>query len=223
MTHPTSRQLQGGLFLVFEGLDGAGKTTQVRLLHARLQQEGYDTICFKEPTDGPWGQKIRHVAQHGRQGTPPETEVDWFIEDRREDVEHNIRPALARGQIILLDRYYFSTMAYQGALGCDPEIIRRRNEAFAPPPDLLFLLEIAPTHGLQRVHSHRQPDDFERHDYLERVAALFAQMQFPYLRRIPATLEPEAVQERIWEEVQEALRHRFPMISEHSPLDDVEI
>ena len=195
----------GGFFIVFEGLDGAGKTTQVRLLSKHLHQEGYDVVCLKEPTDGPWGQKIRRLAQEGRQGVAPETELTWFIEDRRQDVAQNIQPALAHGQIVILDRYYFSTMAYQGALGCDPETIRQQNEAFAPRPDLLFLLEISPTQGLQRVRKDREPDDFERLDYLERVAMLFAGMQFPYLRRLPATLAPEVIHTRIWQEVQTTL------------------
>ena len=146
---------------------------------------------------------------HGRHGVSTATELEWFLADRRQDVEQNIRPALAGGQVVVLDRYYFSTMAYQGALGCDPALIQRRNEAFAPPPDLLFLLDIAPAQGLQRVHRHRQPDAFERLEYLERVAALFAEMQFPYLRRLPAILAPEVTQARIWQAVQEALRQRL--------------
>ena len=206
MTQPGHRRLRGGFFVVFEGLDGAGKTTQVRLLSAHLRQEGYDVVCLKEPTDGPWGQQIRKLAQQGRQRVASTTELTWFIEDRRQDVEQNIRPALARGQIVILDRYYFSNIAYQGVLGvADPEGIRRRIEVFAPPPDLLFLLEIAAAEGLQRVRQDRDPDDFERLDYLERVAVLFAGMQFPSLRRLPATLAPEVIHACIWQEVQTAL------------------
>jgi len=199
------RGLSQGVLIVFEGLDGAGKTTQIRLLAARLGQEGYDVLCLKEPTDGPWGQKLRQLLQEGRQQVTPSTELDWFLQDRREDVEQNICPALAHGHIVLLDRYYFSTMAYQGALGYDPDDIRQSNEAFAPPPHLLFLLEIAPAQGLQRVHQHRLPDNFERLDYLQRVAAIFAEMDFPYLRRIRAEEAPEVVQAHIWQHVSAVL------------------
>lgn len=209
MTQPNTRRLRQGFFIVFEGLDGAGKTTQVRLLYHRLLQEGYDARCLREPTGGPWGQKIRRLAQHGRQNVSPATELEWFLEDRRQDVTQNISPALARRQVVVLDRYYFSTMAYQGALGCDPETIRKRNETFAPPPDLLFLLDITPAQGLQRVRENRPPDDFERRDYLERVAALFAQMQFPYLHRLPATQKPDAIHARIWQIVRTALAQRL--------------
>ena len=186
---------------MFEGVDGAGKTTQVRLLAERLQGAGYDVICLKEPTEGPWGQKLRQLAQHGRQGIAPATELEWFLQDRREDVAHNIQPALARGQIVVLDRYYFSTIAYQGALQLDPEEIRARNEAFAPPPDLLFLLHLPAAQGWQRVRQRGTLSHFEGLDYLERVAAIFAALDFPYLRRIDTTAELLTVQEHIWQEV----------------------
>lgn len=198
-----------GLLIVFEGIDGAGKTTQVRLLDERLRREGYDVVCLKEPTEGPWGQKLRHVAQHGRQDVSPVTELEWFLQDRREDVEHNIQPALASGQIVLLDRYYFSTIAYQGALQLDPEEIRTRNEAFAPPPDLLFILHIPPERGLQRVRQRGALSHFERLDYLERVAALFAAMRFPYLKHIDAAPEPTVVHARIWQETASLLAARI--------------
>jgi dTMP kinase len=208
MTQSGPHALPDGLFIVFEGLDGAGKTTQVHLLATRLQQCGYDVVRLKEPTEGYWGQKLRRLAQHGRQHVSLETELTWFLEDRRQDVAENITPALARGRIVVLDRYYFSTMAYQGARGGDPHHIRQLNEAFAPPPDLLFLLDIAPAQGLQRVQQQRIPDEFERLDYLEHVAALFAQMDFAYLHRIPATLPPDVIHTRIWQAVQAILVQR---------------
>jgi len=200
-----TRGLRDGLFIVFEGLDGAGKTTQIDLLATALRQAGYTVICLKEPTDGPWGQKIRQATRQGRRQADPEDELTWFLEDRRQDVEQNIRPALAQGCIVILDRYYFSTMAYQGALGYDPDEIRQRNEAFAPPPHLLFLLEIEPSQGLQRVQQARQLDGFERLDYLQQVDAIFAAMDFPYLRRISASDDIETVQAHICQEVRETL------------------
>jgi dTMP kinase len=128
------------------------------------------------------------------------------VQDRREDVAQNIQPALARGQIVLLDRYYFSTMAYQGARGLDPQVIQARNEAFAPPPDLLLLLELAPIQGWQRVQQRGAVSYFERLDYLERVAEIFARMAFPYLKRIPALQDPAAVHACIRQEVQQLLQ-----------------
>ncbi|MBM3223716.1 MAG: dTMP kinase [Candidatus Tectomicrobia bacterium] len=198
---PPRHHLSRGEFIVFEGIDGVGKTTQVDLLAQRLQQAGYEVVCLKEPTEGVWGQKLRQLAREGRHTVAPATELAWFLEDRREDVTQNIQPALARGQIVLLDRYYFSTMAYQGALHFDPEDIRRRNEAFAPPPDLLLLLEIPVTQSLARVQQRGVPSAFERRDYLERVASAFAAMQFPYLRRIDAAGPVQEVHCQIWQAV----------------------
>ncbi len=206
-----AQRLDRGLFVVFEGLDGAGKTTQVQLLSARLQQQGYAVVSLKEPTDGPWGQKIRQLAQHGRDVSPL-TELEWFLQDRQEDVARNIAPALQCHHIVLLDRYYFSTIAYQGALGLDPQTIQARNEAFAPTPDLLFLLDIPPAQGLQRVHQRGGATAFERLDYLERVAQVFAGMSFAYLRRLDALREAAAIHHSIWQEVQQLL-HQHTHVS----------
>ena len=198
--------LRRGLLIVFEGLDGAGKTTQLGLLHDYLRGQEHDAVRLREPTEGPWGQKLRQLLLHGRGDVTPETELEWFLNDRREHVGQQIRPALDRKQIVLLDRYYFSTMAYQGALGYNPRDIQTRNEAFAPPPDLLLLLDLPPAVGWQRLKQRGTPSHFERLDYLERVAEIFNAMDFPYLKRIPANREPEAVQAQVRREVQELLQ-----------------
>ena len=195
-----------GLLIVFEGLDGAGKTTQLGLLYDHLREQGQDVVRLREPTDGPWGQKLRQLMVHGRDDVAPATELEWFLNDRREHVAQRIWPALDRKQIVLLDRYYFSTMAYQGALGYDPQDIRARNEAFAPPPDLLLLLNLPPATGWQRLSQRGTPSHFERLEYLEQVAGIFDTMDFPYLTRIPADQEPEAVQSQVRREVQELLQ-----------------
>lgn len=206
---PGTYRLQPGLFIVFEGLDGAGKTTQIQLLATSLQQRGYDVTCLKEPTDGQWGHKIRQSALTGRKDIAPDQELNWFLKDRREDVEYNIQPALIGGSIVILDRYYFSTMAYQGALGYAPDDIQQRNEAFAPPPDLLFLLEIDPANGLERVQQARQLDGFEQLEYLQQVAAIFAEMEFAYLRRITASVSIDRVQAHIQRDV-DAILQQWP-------------
>ena len=197
-----------GLLIVFEGLDGAGKTTQLGMLDDYLRSGGRGVVCLREPTDGPWGQKLRRLMVEGRGGVTREKELEWFLNDRREHVDQQIRPALDQKQIVLLDRYFFSTMAYQGALGHDPRDIQARNEAFAPPPDLLLLLDLPPAVGWQRLSQRGAPSHFERLDYLEQVAQIFDAMDFPYLRRINADQETASVQSQIRNEVQQLLeRH----------------
>jgi len=188
------------------GRNGAGKTTQLGLLYDHLCRQGRDVVRLWEPTDGSWGQKLRQLMVHGRGDVTPDTELEWFLNDRREHVEQRVRPALGRKQIVLLDRYYFSTMAYQGALGCDPQDIQARNEAFAPPPDLLLLLDLPSAVGWRRLKQRGTPSHFERLDYLQKVANIFNTMDFPYLRRIPADREPAVVQSQVCREVQELLR-----------------
>ena len=197
-----------GLLIAFEGLDGAGKTTQLGLLYDHLLDQGYDVVRLREPTDGLWGQKLRRLMVQGRGEITPATELEWFLNDRREHVDERIRPALEGKQIVLLDRYYFSTMAYQGALGYDPLEIQARNEKFAPTPDLLLLLDLPPAVVWHRLNLRGTPSDFERLDYLEQVAGIFDAMDFPYLRRIREDQEPETVQTLIRREVHELLQRR---------------
>ena len=103
-----------GLLIAFDGIDGASKTTQVALLADFLASKG-ETIRSKEPTDGKWGQIIRNAAANGR--LPLEEELRVLIEDRKEHVRDLILPALSKGKAVILDRYFYSTIAYQGSRG----------------------------------------------------------------------------------------------------------
>src|SRR5512136_620436 len=105
-----------GLLVVLEGIDGSGKTTQARSLLRRLRNRGYKASFFREPTRGRWGREIKRLAARADSLTPAE-ELELFVKDRRENVKKNLKPALAGGKVVVLDRYYFSTIAYQGAKG----------------------------------------------------------------------------------------------------------
>ena len=124
----------GGLLIVFDGIDGVGKTTQSALTAQLFGERGIRCAYSKEPTSGPWGTKLRESAKAGR--LSPEDELDYFLKDRQEHVQNTIRPTLDAGGVVVLDRYYFSTAAYQGIRGFDFWEIIERNEAFAPRPDL---------------------------------------------------------------------------------------
>ena len=161
-----------GILIVVEGIDGAGKTTQVQLLGDGLRKAGEDPVLSKEPTNGHWGRKLRESAQNGR--LPLAEELDAFIRDRRDHAKNMILPALAADQIVILDRYFYSTIAYQSIRGADREELRAMMQEF-PRPDVVFLLDADPWVTLARITNGRQekPNEFERHDDLLAVREVF--------------------------------------------------
>jgi dTMP kinase len=147
------------------------------MLLRKLRARGFDALALREPTRGRWGREIRRKAKLAGSLTPLQ-ELDLFLRDRRENVARNLRPGLNRGLVLILDRYYFSTMAYQGAKGLDQDMIRRRNERFAPKPDLVFILDLPAARGLGRIEGRKTHDAlFERERYLREVRRIFRGFQ----------------------------------------------
>ncbi len=194
--------MNGGRLVAFEGLDGCGKSTQLELLAARLRGAGHDIVTTREPTGFPSGQRIREMARSGKL-LLPEEELRWFVEDRRVHVAEVITPALRAGQIVLTDRYYLSTVAYQGARGLDYEQILADSEAEFPTPDLVVLLEIDPQKALDRVHARGSELEgvFEQREFLSRVASVFDALDCTYLERVPGDGEPAQVEAIIAERI----------------------
>lgn len=195
-----------GILIAFEGIDGTGKSTQIGLLADYLAAKGHRVVMTREPTDGPYGRKIRSLFASRRQLTPDE-ELALFMEDRRQHVRELLIPALNEGKVILTDRYYLSTAAYQGAAGHDPGGIIAANEEFAPLPDLVILLELTPAESVHRIKNLRGEslNDFEREDELARVAALFAGFEMPCITRVDAAAPPAEVHREIVARVDELL------------------
>lgn len=196
-----------GRLIVVEGTDGAGKTTQAKRLVHYLKSTGYRSRYLREPTDGPHGREIRRLAREGRRQVTPEEELELFIQDRLENCKKNIRPSLEAGEVVILDRYYFSTIAYQGALGLDIDIIRKRNEDIAVIPDLVFILEVPVEKGLSRITHQRGDvhDDFEQADFLRHVREIFLSMDAPYIRHLNADRDTDEVFGEIRKEVDRLL------------------
>ena len=191
-----------GLFIVFEGIDGTGKTTQVRLLKEYLEKNGFEVQTTHEPTKGFYGQKIRELAVNGRDCSVEE-EFKLFLLDREEDVQKNVLPSLKLGKIVLMDRYYFSSMAYQGARGLDPQMIRRENEKIAPPPELMIIIEISIEESINRINNYRneQLDAFEDINLLKISKKIFDELTEPYIVRLNGNKPIAKVQEEIVEVV----------------------
>lgn len=176
-----------GSLIVFEGLDGCGKSTQLDLLYEWLCERGVDCVKTREPTDGEWGRRIREMARSGERVTPEE-ELAWFVEDRREHVREVIEPALARGAFVLSDRYWLSSVAYQGARGLDAAAIQRASEAEFPDPDLAIIFEVSPEEGIARVNARGGVGEpvFEEVEFQRRVKKVFGQMDRPWIVRVDA-------------------------------------
>lgn len=194
---------QRGLFFVFEGIDGSGKSTVVKRLAGELRNRGFDVLETCEPTGSEWGRKIRRIAAEGRAGISPSKEAWYFIKDRRLHVEEEIKPALESGKIVLCDRYYFSAIAYQGALGLSKREICRINEEehHFPVPDRVFFLDVPLEAALARITGNRPEGanaGYEKKEFLEKVKAIFdSTMEGSNFVRVDATQPPEKVGDAI--------------------------
>ncbi len=199
-----------GTLVVFEGIDGTGKSTQAELLERALAARGIDVVRSREPTSGPHGKRIREASRTCR--LPVAEELELFVLDRREHVAEVIAPALTAGRVVVIDRYYFSTAAYQGARGVPMDEILVTNEAFAPVPDLLFLFDLPVAEALSRVGARGQGSTaFEKEEYLRTVKALFDSLDRDYLVRVDASRPIEALHAEILTRVLAALPRGSPI------------
>jgi dTMP kinase len=190
---------QGGVLIAFDGIDGAGKTSQVNLLAQALGRAAIKCVVSKEPTDGPWGRRLRESAVTGRLSR--EEELELFVRDREEHLEKLIRPSLAEGKLVVLDRYFYSTIAYQGARGLDLADLDRRMRSFVVEPDAAFFLDLDPAVALTRISGSRGdiPNEFERLDNLRAVRENFAWIaeRDPRVRVLDATRPVEQIHQEI--------------------------
>ena len=187
----SSLTIPGGILIAIEGIDGAGKTTLARSLAQALAEVGAAVSMSKEPTTGPFGMQLRASAATGRLSA--EDEVRLLLLDRQQHVDELIRPALDRGEIVILDRYFPSMVAYQGAAGVPVEDLVSAND-FAPDPDLLLLLDLDPQQGLDRIHARGdKPNHFETPQNLTRCREIFLSLGMPGAVKIDASRSAEDV------------------------------
>lgn len=194
-----------GKLIVFEGTDGTGKSTQLALLSDYLQNRGYSVVTTREPTEGRFGQKIRSLYQN-RGDCSPREELELFLADRKEHVDQLLAPSIASGKIVLCDRYYLSTIAYQGAIGFDIDELTRLN-SFAPTPDVALLFQAPMDTSQQRITKGRGEtlNDFEQLENLQKVASIFASLTMPFIRRIDAGGTINTVHKQVLKEIESIL------------------
>ena len=143
-----------GRFLSFEGIDGSGKSTQARLLAQALRDAGHAVTLTREPGGSPGAEEIRRLVLEGDPDRwSAETEILLFTAARRDHLEKTIRPALARGEIVITDRFADSTRVYQGITRGDlrSAVDRLHDLMIGTEPDLTLLIDIDPATGLSRA------------------------------------------------------------------------
>lgn len=166
-----------GKFITFEGPEGGGKSTQIRLLAEKLEAQGIDVLCTREPGGTATGEAIRNILQHDAAGEPlgARAELLLFAASRAQLMNQIILPFLEKGGWVLCDRFIDSTMAYQGfARGMDIATLDAIND-FAingRKPDLTLLLDLEVERGFERLEE-RYADGAESHDRFEREAREF--------------------------------------------------
>lgn len=197
------------MFVSFEGLDGSGKTTQVERLRAHLEADGREVVTAREPGGTALGEQLRALVLHGDEMTPW-AEALLYAAARAELVAEVIEPALARGADVLLDRYFDSSVAYQGigrGLGLHEVLELNLLAVGGLVPDRTFVLAVDPARSLERVGA--RPDRIERESeaFHARVAAGYEELAALFPERLvllDGTLDPETLAERIQDELQRA-------------------
>jgi dTMP kinase len=198
-----------GYLLTIEGIDGAGKSSQARILAGRLRELGREVVETREPGGSPGAEEIRRLLVEGNSDRwSPETEILLFTAARRDHVERVIRPALNRGAVVLCDRYVDSTRAYQGAGAPERRTLadRLHRLAIGLDPDLTLIFDIDPAAALERAQlrlSDQDEDRFEKMGlaFQARLRAEFLAIAAAEPGRcalIDAAKAPEAVAGQVW-------------------------
>ena len=177
------------MLIVFEGPEGAGKSTQLRLLADWLAQRGHDVVAVREPGGTIVGDEIRRILLDPTSDIMPRSEALLFMASRAQLVESEIRPALDRGSIVLVDRFFLSTYAYQGdGRGLAEDDLRAANRMATSGlvPDRTLLFTLPPEDGLARAIRRGERDRMEQADlaFHERVSRAFGRFATPEWQRV---------------------------------------
>ncbi|MDR1775285.1 MAG: dTMP kinase [Actinomycetes bacterium] len=209
-------RLKKGLFITLEGGEGAGKSTQMRLLGQRLRERGLDVLCLREPGSSPIGEAIRDVLlDPGNTDLTPMAELMLYEAARAQMVAVVVKPALDAGRVVLCDRFADSSTAYQGAgrnLGPEPVARLNRFASAGIVPDRTILLDIPVSEGLCRAESvlenlssgvldRMEQEGLDFHQAVRDGFLELAALDPERVRVVDATRQPAEVAERIWAEV----------------------
>ena len=202
------------MFISFEGIDGAGKSTQVKKLKKHLAEKGHQVLTLREPGGTVIAEKIRSLLLESKHDITPIGELLLFSASRAELVQNVISPALKQGNVVIVDRFYDSTTAYQGyGRGLDLEMLRAVNTVSTSglEPDITFFLDISPEDALIRKFSEKSiPLSFEENEldrmessglaFYQRVREGYLQLAGSEKKRfmmLDACNDPESIHEEI--------------------------
>lgn len=179
------------LFVTFEGGEGSGKSSALRLIDARLREEGFETVLTREPGGTPIAEAIRNVIlDKGNVAMDSRTEALLYAASRRQHLVEKVWPALKEGKIVLCDRYLDSSLAYQGGargLGIDNVLNVNSFATEGTFPDLTLLFDIEPELGLARIAANASREvnrlDLEKIDFHRGVRATFHEIAARYPER----------------------------------------
>lgn len=211
-----------GLFITFEGGEGAGKSTQIKRLGSKLRAKGYGLTVTREPGGSPGAEAIRHVILSGAaEPFGPKMEALLFAAARSDHIEQVIRPAIARGDIVLCDRFVDSWRVYQGGAGVDPAFMAsiERVSLNGMKPDLTLIFDIDPAEGLHRATARRGNEIADRFE--KETLSVHRQRREAFLeiaRREPercvvidAAQDVDAVEDAVTAAVFAVIAERFAM------------
>jgi len=207
--------MKKGLFITFEGADGCGKTTQMKLLAEHLEKQGYEVVLTREPGGKGLGEKVREILLNYDGKVSDRCESFLFLADRAQNIDIIVNPAVETGKIVLCDRHTDSTVAYQGyGRGLDLERINKLNDIATNgrKPDLTFVFDIDTETSMKRVGKEKdrmESAGLEFHNRVREGYLKIAQQEPERIKVIDATKSIEEIRKEVLSQVAKKFFHEF--------------
>ena len=202
--------MTSSLFIVLDGIDGSGKSEQVKLLHNHLfsKNKKYRILTTREPTNGTYGVEIRRILKEEKDPLKnAEKLLGLFTKDRAEHLQNTILPFLEHSNnidcnIVISDRYYYSTIVFQHSQGLDIKKIIEQNKNFRKP-DIAFILDLPPETALKRIE-YREKEKFEKLEFMKKIRENFLNLK-NHLEENIITIDASNTKEEVFEDIKKEI------------------